>query len=103
MVPASIAFGTIAGGHSSLNKNVTVTNYGGAAVSLNKSVTGTNSADFTVEGGTCGATLAGGNAHCTYTLKFTPSIVGGESATLGVSAVGDAASPHNVSLTGAGS
>jgi hypothetical protein len=103
VVPASIAFGTIVDGHSSTNKTATVYNYGGASVSLSESITGTNAADFMVDGGTCGATLAGGNAHCTYTLKFTPSIVGGESATLGVSAAGDTASPHNVSLTGAGS
>lgn len=54
-------------------------------------------------GGTCESTLAGGSAHCTYTLKFTPSIVGAKSARLGVSATGDSASPHNVSLTGTGS
>lgn len=100
---AGIAFGTIIRGHSSLNKTVTVYNYGGATVSLSESITGTNASDFAVTGGTCGAMLAGGSAHCTYTLKFTPSIVGGESATLGVSAAGDAASPHDVSLTGTGS
>ncbi len=83
---------------------MTVTNSGGATVTLSESVTGPNSGDIIpVAGGTCGATLAGGGAHCTYLLKFTPSIVGDESATLGVSAVGDAASPHNVSLTGTGS
>ena len=98
-----IAFGTVAGGHSSINKTVTVYNYGGAAVSLSESLSGTNPTDFAVTGGTCGAPLAGGGAHCTYLLKFTPSIVGAESATLGVSAVGDAASPHNVNLTGTGS
>jgi hypothetical protein len=102
VLPARIAFGTVAGGHSSLNETVTAYNYGGATVTLSESVGGTNAGDFAVTGGTCGATLAGG-AHCTFTLKLTPSIVGAESATLGVSAVGDAASPHNVSLTGTGS
>jgi hypothetical protein len=103
VVPASIAFGTVAGGHSSVNKTLTVYNYGGAAVTLSDSVTGPNASDFMPAGGTCGTTLAGGGAHCTYLLKFKPSTVGSESATLGVSAVGDAASPHNVSLTGTGS
>ena len=103
VLPASLAFGTIAGGHSSTNKTVTVYNYGGAAVSLSESIGGTNPGDFAVTGGTCSGTLAGGGAHCTYLLKFTPSIVGAESATLGVSAVGDGASPHNVSLGGTGS
>ena len=102
-LPASIAFGTIASGHSSVSKTVTVYNYGGATVALSESVSGINPNDFAVSGGTCGATLAGGGAHCTYTLKFTPGIVGPESATFGVSAGGDAGSPHNVSLGGTGS
>jgi hypothetical protein len=102
VVPASIALGTVADGHSSVNKTVTVINDGGAA-SLSELVSGPNSGDFMVTGGTCGTTLAGAGASCTYTLKFTPSIVGPESATLGVSAAGDAASPHNVMLTGTGS
>ena len=52
-LPASIAFGTIAGGHSSVNKTVTVYNDGGAAVPLSESISGTNQSDFTVTGGTC--------------------------------------------------
>ena len=103
---AGINFGTIVGGHSSANKTVTVYNYGAAAVTLSEGISGTNPGDFAVTGGTCttlpDGSLAGGSAHCTYLLKFTPSIVGGESATLGVSASGDAASPHNVNLTGTG-
>jgi hypothetical protein len=99
-LPASLAFGTVASGHSSLNKTVTVTNRGSATLTISESISG--GADFAVTGGTCGATLAG-NAHCTYLLKFTPSFVGGEVATLGVSAAGDPASPHNVSLSGTGS
>jgi hypothetical protein len=104
VVPASIAFGTVAGGHSSVNRTVTVINDGGAAVSLSDSITGTNFADFAVTGGTCMTlvSLAGAGASCTYTLKFTPSIDGAESATFGVSGAGDAASPHNVSLSGNG-
>ncbi len=102
VVPASIAFGTVAGGHSSPNRTVTVINDGGATVSLSESISGTNAGDFPLTGGTCGSTLAGSGASCTYTLKFTPSIDGAESATIGVSAVGDAASPHNVSLSGTG-
>ena len=100
-LPASLAFGTVASGHSSTNKTVTVTNKGSATLTISDSVSGPDAGDFVPAGGTCGATLAGG-AHCTYLLKFTPSIVGSESATLGVSAAGDAASPHNVSLSGTG-
>jgi hypothetical protein len=41
VLPTTLAFGTVAEGHSSLNKTVTVYNYGGASVSLSESVTGT--------------------------------------------------------------
>ncbi len=102
VVPAAISFGTVTENTTSKPKTVTVTNSGGAAVSLSESVGGTNPGDFAVTGGTCGATLAGGGASCTYTLTFTPSTETPESATLGVSASGDTASPHNVSLTGTG-
>jgi hypothetical protein len=75
---------------------MTIINSGGGTVTRSEGVAGTNAGDFTpVAGGTCGATLAGGGAHCTYLLKFTPSVVGPESATFGVSAAGDAAGPHN--------
>ena len=104
---SGIAFGSVAGGHSSINQTVTVYNYGGTAVSLSESISGPNASDFAVTGGTCttlpGGMLAGGSARCTYLVKFTPSTVGSESATLGVSGSGDAASPHNVSLSGSGS
>ncbi len=101
-LPASLAFGTVASGHTSVAKTATINNLGTATLTISENISGGNAADFAVTGGTCGATLAGG-AHCTYLLKFTPSIVGSESATLSVSASGDAASPHNVSLTGSGS
>ena len=100
---AGLAFGTIAGGICSVRNTVTVTNNGTTTLTISESITGSNSADFTLTGGTCGSTLGGSGAHCTYLVKFTPSIVGAESAAIGVSAVGDAASPHNVSLSGTGS
>ncbi len=100
VTPASLAFGTVKGGKTSAAKTVVVVNLGGATISLSESISGPS--DFAVTGGTCSGTLAGGTS-CTYLLKFTPSIVGAESATLGVSAVGDAASPHIVSLSGTGS
>jgi hypothetical protein len=53
VVPASIAFGTIAGSHSSLNKTVTVYNYGSAPVPIGESISGANAGAFAVTGGTC--------------------------------------------------
>src|SRR5580658_452879 len=60
VVPASIAFGSVADGHSSTNRTVTVINDGGAAVTLSENVSGANPGDFTVTGGTCGRPLVGG-------------------------------------------
>jgi Cep192 domain 4 len=98
---AGQAYGTVTLGKS-LARYVTVRNLVAAAVSISESISGPNAADFVVTGGTCGATLAGAS-HCNYKVTFTPSIIGAESATITVSASGDAASPHDVSLTGAGS
>ncbi len=102
VTPVSLAFGTVKGGKTSAAKTVTVINSGSATLAINESISGTNAADFAVTGGTCSGAL-GAKASRSYTMKFTPSIVGAESATFGVSAIGDPASPHNVSLTGAGS
>jgi len=104
VLPASLAFGTLHETATSTAKTVTVTNSSSATLTISKSVSGTS--DFKVTGGTCttlpSGSLAGGGASCTYTMTFTPSMVGPESATLGVSAVGDGASPHDVSLSGTG-
>jgi outer membrane protein assembly factor BamB len=97
---AGQAFGTVTVGKS-LSRYFTVSNIGGAAVSLSESVAGTNAADFAVTGGSCGTTLAAASS-CNYKVTFTPSIIGAENATIGVSAAGDAASPHNLSLSGTG-
>ena len=105
VIPASLAFYTVKVGKTSAAKTVTVTNNGGTTgVSLSEGITVItgNSGDFAVSGGTCGLTLAGGGASCTYTVTFTPSTSGAESATLAISAVGDTAS-HSVGLTGTGS
>ncbi len=102
VTPVSLAFGTVKGGKTSAAKTVTVINSGSATLAINESISGTNAADFAVTGGTCSGAL-GAKASRSYTMKFTPSIVGAERATFGVSAIGDPASPHNVSLTGAGS
>ncbi len=102
VTPASYGFSSVKDGSEAV-KVIVVHNYQTNPVSLSEGFGGPNAGDFAVTGGNCGSTLAGGGASCTYTLKLTPSIDGAESATLGVSAAGDTASPHNVSLTGTGS
>ncbi len=100
--PTSLSYGTVKQGKKPA-KTVTVTNNGGAAVSLTEGITtNTGNPDFSVTGGSCGESLAGGGTSCTYTVTYAPSTTGSESATLGVSAGGDAASPHNVNLSGTG-
>ena len=101
-LPASLAFGSVASGHSSVEQVGHGDQRGQRDADDKRERQRRQRGGLYPAGGTCGANLAGG-AHCTYLLKFTPSIVGSESATLGVSASGDAASPHNVSLTGSGS
>ena len=43
--------------HSSVNKTITVYNYGAVAVSLSENISGTNAGDSSVTGGTCSSTL----------------------------------------------
>ncbi len=109
VTPATISFGTVTENTTTRPRTVTVINLGAAALTISESVALTsltgNSDDFAVTGGTCttlvGGSLAGGNS-CTYGVTFKPSTVGSlESATLAVSAPGDAAS-HSVILSGTG-
>ena len=98
--PASIGYGKVKLS-AKKKKTVKVKNNQPVEVALSESITGPNALDFAVTGGTCAASL-GAKASCTYVVTFTPAIVGAESATLGVSAVGDPVSPRDVSLRGAG-
>jgi hypothetical protein len=63
-------------------------------------ITGSNAGDFVMASQTCGSSLAG-NTSCTVTVKFHPSLIGPESATLSFSDDGGA-SPQTVSLSGTG-
>jgi hypothetical protein len=101
---ATLAFGTVARTKSK-TLAVTVANLGEATLTLPvPGIGGTNASDFAVTTGAttpCGATLAG-NSSCEVGVTFSPSLVGAEAATLSVSASSDAASPHNLNLTGTG-
>jgi hypothetical protein len=97
--PASLSFGDVAIGVSAA-KAITLTNIGTTALSITTiTITGTNAADF-VQTHTCGASLAAG-AKCTFSITFTPSVIGTRSASLSVtdSAAG---SPQLIPLTGVG-
>jgi centrosomal CEP192-like protein/HYDIN/CFA65/VesB family protein len=97
--PASLGFGDVAIGVSA-TKVITLTNIGTTALSITAiAITGTNAADFG-QTHTCGASLAAG-AKCTFSITFSPSVIGARSASLSVtnSAAG---SPQLIPLTGVG-
>ena len=93
--PASLNLGSVAVGHTS-TKTVTLTNNQSSA--LNLSVTA--SANYSVTGGTCGATLAGG-AKCTIVVTFQPTVNGVVAGGLSI-ADNSPLSPQIVALTGTG-
>jgi hypothetical protein len=97
--PASLSFGDVATGVSAA-KAITLTNIGTTALSVTAiAIAGTNAADF-AQTHTCGASVAAG-AKCTFSITFTPSVVGARSASLSVtdSAAG---SPQLIPLKGVG-
>jgi hypothetical protein len=96
----SIAFGNENIGSTSSSMPVTLTNTGtGALTGLALSVTGTNSLDFS-QSSNCEDTLAV-SASCIVNVTFTPSVVGGETASLRI-ADNASNSPQSVALTGTG-
>jgi hypothetical protein len=100
VTPVTVAYGTLT--TSSKLKDVTVTNLSNIALSVGESFSGANASDFTVTGGTCGAS-APANSSCTIAVTFTPTGGGSaESASMAVSIGNDPSSPHAVSLTGTG-
>ncbi len=97
VTPASISIGNTKFGVKVI-RTVSVYNKQTNAVSLSRSISGPNAADFTVTGGTCGATLAA-KTSCSIQVTFLPGALGSESATLAVADSPDAGSPYNVAFT----
>jgi hypothetical protein len=93
----SLVFGSVKFGVKS-PLSLSVTNHQTQPVSLSESFTDTNAGDFTVNGGTCGTTLAA-NSVCSIIVTFTPSALGTESAMLTVSDSPDPLSPYAVALS----
>jgi hypothetical protein len=99
--PSSVGFASQTVGTTSASQNVTVTNQGNAVLNITSvSVTGPNAAEFHLNAGTCGATVAPG-ATCSLAVSFAPSAPGARNANL---AVADNApgSPQTLALTGTG-
>lgn len=96
--PATLAFGNEVLGTTSAGKSVTLTNITGSSVSLSAP---TASGDYTVSANTCGASLTAGG-HCSITVTFKPSIVGGVSGDLTFAYSGGVGSPDRIGLAGTG-
>jgi hypothetical protein len=93
--PASLNLGSVAVGNSS-TKTVTVTNNETTALSLGLAAGG----NYSVNGGTCGATLAG-KASCTVSVKFQPTASGAINGALTISD-NSPFTPQVVALAGTG-
>lgn len=98
--PATVNFGVVSIGTTTLPQNVTLTNIGTTVLRISSvSVSGLNAGDF-AQTHTCGSSLAAG-ASCTVSVTFRPRAKGTRTAQLVITdnAAGGA---QNVALTGAG-
>ncbi len=101
--PSPLAFESVADGRTS-TATLTVTNAGSANLIFGAnalSLSGTNATDFAVTSDGCSGQTVAAGAVCTVIATFTPSIIGGESATLTFQD-NAADSPQQVTLTGTG-
>ncbi len=98
VTPTSASFGNVTVGASSATLAFTVANTGGTGA-LGMVFANTNSAEFIVGGNTCVTTLAAG-ATCGFSLKYTPSAIGADAATLSLAYTGGAT--INIAMSGAG-
>ncbi len=94
---SSLVYGSVKFGVKT-TQSFNVTNHQTQPVTLNESIGGTNAVDFSVTGGTCGATLAAKTA-CSIIVTFKPGALGTESAMLSVSESPDPLSPYTVAIT----
>ncbi len=93
--PATLAFGNKGVGETSAPKTLTFHNYSGGPIT--PTIPATVEA-FSTSPGTCGTPVATGK-FCTFTVTFAPTVVGGYSSQLTVTA---GTMSLNVTLTGAG-
>ncbi|MGA2537661.1 MAG: choice-of-anchor D domain-containing protein, partial [Terracidiphilus sp.] len=100
--PTSLSFAVQNVGVASAPSPLTITNNGGvAAANVAFEITGSGAASFATGSTTCGASLSAG-ASCSVEVIFTPSLAGGNSATLTVVSATQGANKVQVPLNGAG-
>jgi hypothetical protein len=93
----SLVFGDVHFGLTGV-KAFAVVNHQTQPVALSEMFSGPNSADFSITGGTCTATLAAQKA-CSIIVTFRPGALGTESATLTVADSPDPLSPYTIALS----
>jgi hypothetical protein len=98
VTPATLFFGSQTVGLA-VNMTLTVTAKTGSVTINGVSISGSNSKDF-VSTSACGAPVAAG-LSCTINMRFRPSMVGVESASLSITD-NASGSPHIVALSGTG-
>ena len=97
---SQLSFGNQKVGTTSPPKSITLTNVGSAQLTFTSiSITGANPGDYS-QTNTCGTAIAA-HASCTFTVTFTPTVIGSRQATLSITDNGGA-SPQKVGLTGTG-
>ncbi len=98
VAPGSAAFGSVTVGNSSAVQSFTVAN-AGTVGATGVAFTNSNSAEFIISGNTCGATLSGGTS-CGFSINYTPTAAGADTATLAIAYAG--ATSVNLALSGTG-
>ena len=84
VVPTTLDFGSVVQGSTSTNATITVVNSGGSPTgAITTAITGTAASAFAVATSNC-TTLAA-QSSCTIVLRYTPSALGAQAATLTIS------------------
>jgi hypothetical protein len=98
---SSLSFAARNQGTTSIPQTVTLTNTGDIALVFSGiTFIGANAGDFSLQGNTCGSSVAPGG-NCTISVSFNPSASGGRSAILQIMS-NAASSPDSVQLLGTG-
>ncbi len=97
--PSTLTFGfTVVGGQSA-SQTATIANPGGVSVSI--TAPQLSSADYSITGSNCGASLAP-MTSCSVSVAFTPTAAGSRAATLTVASSDGSGAVARVSLSGSG-
>jgi hypothetical protein len=97
LFPGALNFGSVVNGTTSQSQTVSLANGSNALDITSTAVSGPNAADFG-EFSTCGQTVPA-TVVCTFTVTFTPSTTGAESATV---TINESSGTETIALSGTG-